>query len=78
MKFVGIPNSIMYLFGISRKRYKRSEITFRSIADLRRKLSSEHTLNTLQLIKSFVEKFKNENENTNLVKYSSWNVFDFN
>ena len=45
------------------------DITFKSIADLRRELPSQDTVSTIQLIKSLVEKMKNEYENSDLVKY---------
>ena len=47
-----------------------TDITFKSIADLRRdrELASQDTVSTIQLIKIFVEKIKNENyENADLV-----------
>ena len=43
-----------------------TDITFKSIADLRRELASQSS--TIQLIKSYVEKINNENyENADLV-----------
>ena len=62
------------LIRISRRKYERTDITFKSIADLRRELPSQNSLSTLQLIKSFVEKIKNENENANLVRFIFLNV----
>ena len=45
-----------------------TDTTFKSIADLRRELTSQDTVSTIQLIKSFVEEMKNENyENADLV-----------
>ena len=45
-----------------------TNITFKSIADLRRELASQDTVSTIQLIKMFVEEMKNENyENADLV-----------
>ena len=45
-----------------------TDITFKSIADLRRELASQDTVSTIQLIKIFVEEMKNENyENADLV-----------
>ena len=45
-----------------------TDITFKSIADIRRELASQSS--TIQLIKSYVEKINNENyENADLVKY---------
>ena len=44
-----------------------TDITFKSIADLRRELTSQDT-SSIQLIKIFVEEMKNENyENSDLV-----------
>ena len=61
-------------FEYYRKKYERTDITFRSIADLRREFPSQDSLSTLQLIKSFVEKIKNENENADLVRHIFLNV----
>ena len=45
-----------------------TDITFKSIADLRRELASQSS--TIQLIKSFVKKITSENyENADLVTY---------
>ena len=70
-------------FKFSRKKYKNNDITFKSIADLRkelsilqrikscvlqRKLPSQVTVSTLQLLKSFVKKIKNKKEKADLVK----------
>ena len=38
-----------------------TNITFKSIAELRIELASQDTVSTIHLIKSFVEKIKNEN-----------------
>ena len=64
----------LHLFGFvfSRRKYEMTDIdiTFKSIADLRRELPSQVSLSTLQLIKSFVEKNKNENENRDFVRFA--------
>ena len=45
-----------------------TDITFKSIADLRRELATQYTVSTIQLIKSYVEKINDENyENADLV-----------
>ncbi len=62
----------IHIFGFvfNRRKYERTDITFKSIADLRRDSASQDTVRTIQLIKSFVEKIKNENyENADLVTY---------
>ena len=41
-------------FKFSRRKYKNNEITFKSIADLRKELPSQDTLNPLQRIKSYI------------------------
>ena len=68
----------MHKFGFyfSRKKYERRNISFRSIGDLRREFPSQDSLSTLQLIKSFVEKIKKDNENADLARYSLYNVFE--
>ena len=41
-----------------RLRQKYDNITFKSVADLRRVISSQESLNALQLIKSYLKKIK--------------------
>ena len=62
---------ILLGFVCSRRKYERTDITFKSIADLRRELPSQDTVstNTIHLIKSFVERIKKENENADLVTF---------
>ena len=60
---------ILLGFVCSRRKYERTDITFKSIADLRRELASQDTVSTIQLIKSFVERIKKENENADLVTF---------
>ena len=60
----------MCIFGFvcSRRKYERTDTTFKSIAELRRELASQYTVSTIQLIKSYVGKINNENyENADLV-----------
>ena len=51
MKAVCFPDVEFKFF---RRKYKNNDITFKSIADLRKELPSQDTLSTLQRIKSYV------------------------
>ena len=62
-RFGGIFNfkNDLHIFGFvcSRRKYEMTDITFKSIADLRRESASQSS--TIQLIKSYVEKINIEN-----------------
>ena len=45
-----------------RKKYEGTNIIFKSMADLRRDLPSQESLRSLQLIKAYQEKIRNENQ----------------
>ena len=47
---------------ILRQKYNKTNITFKSIADLRRDLASQGALSVLKLIKSYQEKRKRESK----------------
>ena len=57
-RFEGISNfqNDLHIFGFvfNRRKYERTDITFKSIADLRKELPSQDTLSILQRIKSYV------------------------
>ena len=77
--FIIIIQNDLNIFGFvcSRRKYERTDITFKSIADLRRELpaQAQDTVSTIQLIKSFVERMRKENENADLVTFFVLNIF---